>query len=198
MRRWIFTASALIGTTALVLACGVGTDCDFGLCAGPAVGSPEGGEGSADGDGPDAVTPAECVAVEALDTKDPASAPCVVNGYGVFVDAVKGSDTNAGTKESPVQTITGALAKTGNKRIYVCEGLYAEHVKVTRAVGIFGGFACATWAYSGNRSRIAPNDAGFGLQLAGLATAVVIADLEVVAIAGTLALPRRRSGEVVA
>lgn len=47
---------------------------------------------------------------------DPKDAPkCVVSEFAVFVDATGGVDANAGTKESPVKSITAALGKLGGK-----------------------------------------------------------------------------------
>ena len=61
-------------------------------------------------------------------TASPKDAPkCVVSEFGVFVDVAGGDEGNAGTKESPVKSIGGALAKLGTKsRVYVCEGTYDE------------------------------------------------------------------------
>lgn len=183
MRRWMFGLSALVGTTALVMACSVGDDCDFGLCAGPAAGS-DGGDG-ADVQG-DVVAPPGCK--PELDPKD--APACVVDSYGVFVDAAKGADGNPGTKAAPLKTFTAALAKAGSlPRVYVCEGTYAEHVKLTRGVSIYGGFACADWAYSGAKAKIAPSDVGFALHIAAVTSPVVVADLEMVALPGTKAAP---------
>lgn len=187
MRRWILGMSAVVATTALVLACSVGNDCDFGLCAGtPAGGDAAGNEGGIDTgtDGP--VVPPGCK--PELDPKD--SAPCVVDSYGVFVDGSNGIDANPGTKAAPVKTFAAALAKLGTlQRIYACEGTYAEHVKLTRGVSIYGGFACGSWSYSGAKARIAPNDVGFALHVAGVTTPIAIADLEIVAQPGTKVAP---------
>ncbi len=116
-------------------------------------------------------------------TTDVRDAPkCVVNDYGVFVDAAGGSDANAGTKEMPVQSITAALGKlAGRPRIYACDGTYAEHVKITSAVSIYGGFTCGSWSYGGTKAKIAPADRGVALTLGGASNAVVLADLDVAA-----------------
>jgi hypothetical protein len=183
MRRWIFTASALIGTTALVLACGIGTDCDFGLCEGPTVGSPEGGEGSADGDGPDVVTPPGCDPVA-----EPTSSPlCVVTGFGVFVAA---GGTGDGSKESPLGSIQKgidlALTK-GLSRVYVCKGDYRENIKLSSAISLFGGFSCS-WEKADDHPRVAP-DTGYALEIRSVSTtsqaALVVADIEFAAAAAT-------------
>lgn len=118
---------------------------------------------------------------------DPKDAPaCVVNTFGVFVDAASGSDSNPGTKESPLKTVAAALAKLeGKPRIYVCEGTYREHVKLTSAVSIYGAFACGTWSYSGAKSNITPPDRGIALSIVNAARDVVLSDLEVTAANGT-------------
>src|SRR5689334_19064962 len=93
------------------------------LCEGAACGAA--GDGGSDGDGGRVDVPADCDP-----NADPKDAPkCVVNAFGVFVDA-NGDDANEGTKEKPVKTITAALGKlAGKPRVYVCEGTYEEHVK---------------------------------------------------------------------
>ncbi len=123
-------------------------------------------------------------------TAEPKDAPkCVVNDYGVFVDA-SGSDDSAGTKEAPVKTFDAALKKIGAKpRIYVCEGTYAEHVKISSAVSIYGGFACGSWNYTAAKPKIAPADAGYALEIAKVTGDVVVADLQMEAVAGTEAAP---------
>src|SRR5215213_9301610 len=110
---------------------------------------------------------------------DPKDAPkCVVSDYGIFVDATTGSDNNTGSKELPVKTITSALTKlNGRPRIYVCEGTYPESVKLTSAVSIFGGFACNTWEYNGNKPSIAPNAGVAAIEIVGGSSPMRIADL---------------------
>jgi hypothetical protein len=114
---------------------------------------------------------------------EPKDAPkCVVNDYGVFVDATGGSDTNPGTKELPVKSITAALGKVAGKpRVYVCEGTYAEHVKLASAVSLYGGFACGSWSYSGTKAKVAPTDKGLAIEVRGATAAVVLSDLDVTA-----------------
>lgn len=122
--------------------------------------------------------------------KDPKdSSPCVVDGFGAFVDATAGSDANNGTKAHPMKTIQAALAK-GLPRVYVCAGTYAEHVKVTNGVGVYGGFSCADWSYAvANVVSIAPADAGYAVEIADVADVVVLEDVSILAQAGTAALP---------
>ena len=114
------------------------------------------------------------------------SLACVVDSYGVFVDSAAGADSSAGTQASPVKSIGGALRKLGARaRIYVCEGTYDEHVKLTTATSIYGGFACGTWAYSGKRPRVAPSDSGFALQIDKVGSALVVEDMDFTAMPGT-------------
>lgn len=150
--------------------------CDNNACNPNDEGGSEGsvGEGGADVVQP----PAGCDPAA-----DPKDAPkCVVSEFGVFVDATGGSDGNPGTKDSPVKSITAALGKLGNlNRVYVCEGTYAEHVKLTSATSVYGGFACGAWSYSGTKAKVAPADKGLALELRGASAAVVLSDLELTA-----------------
>jgi hypothetical protein len=149
-----------------------------------ATGEPDGGSEAStlpnDGGGGDVVQPP----VGCDPAADPKDAPkCVVSEFGVFVDATGGADANPGTKESPVKSIGAALGKLGNKqRVYVCEGTYAEHVKVTSAVSLYGGFACGAWSYSGGKAKIAPAGVGYALEIGDTTGDVTIADLSFVAV----------------
>jgi len=79
---------------------------------------------------------------------------CVVSDFGVFVDGRSGADTNTGTKESPVKTIGAALGKLGGKsRVYVCDGTYGEHVKLSSAVSMYGGFVCGRVGLHGREAE---------------------------------------------
>jgi hypothetical protein len=149
---------ALVGLGSLaLLANACGEDCTVSkTCSGAVADSgSSGGEGGLDSGADVVQPPAGCDP-----SADPKDAPaCVVDGFGVFVDATGGNDANAGTKASPVKTITAAIGKVGNKpRIYVCEGTYAEHVKLTSAVSLYGGFACGAWTYSGTKAKVQPAD----------------------------------------
>jgi hypothetical protein len=150
-------------------------------CQGAACGvAPDGSmsEGGTDSGADVAQPPAGCDPAA-----DPKDAPkCVVSDFGVFVDATTGSDGNAGTQDSPVKSISAALGKLGGKpRVYICEGTYAEHVKITSAVSVYGGFACGSWSYSGTKAKIAPTDKGLALEIRGVSAAVALSDLEVTA-----------------
>ncbi len=137
-------------------------------------------EGGADGGG-DVVVPEGC---------DPPAEPkdspkCVDDGFGVFADATGGSDSNAGTKTSPVKSVGSALGKLGNRsRVYVCAGTYEESVKVTGAVAIYGGFACGSWTYGGGETKVSPKDAGYALEVSG-AQGFVASDVTFTSAAGS-------------
>lgn len=159
--------------------------CDNGACESDDAGH-DGDVIGADGGGDVVQPPAGC---------DPAAEPkdapkCVVTDFGVFVDATGGADANPGTKESPVKSIGAALGKLGAKsRVYVCEGTYNEHLKLTSAVSLYGGFTCGSWSYSGTKAKVAPADVGYALEIANVSGAVTASDVELIAVAGTAATP---------
>lgn len=112
---------------------------------------------------------------------DPSKAPeespeCLNEANALFVSP-HGDDRNAGTRARPIRTFGAALGKaTGKKRIYVCEGEYPENVKVTRSIGLAGGYDCA-WAFTGVKPKIAPAR-GVALEVRD-ARAVVVDNFEV-------------------
>ncbi len=122
-------------------------------------------------------------------SKDPS---CVNDSSGIFVSS-GGADSNAGTKEAPLKTIGAALAKAASASkasVYICAGTYAEHVKITSAVNLYGGFACADWSYATtNKPKVLPSDVGYALDIESVSSAIAIADLEFDAVAGTTAAP---------
>jgi hypothetical protein len=150
------------------------------------------GEGGSSGDGGgDAISdsPSDVPPPDGCDPSSELSAPnaekCVVDSYGVFVDSVAGNDSNAGTRTSPVKTISSALSKLqGKPRVYVCEGTYPEHVTVALAVSIYGGLGCGSWAYNGNKPKVVPAEPGFALKIDKVAGAASITDVEFTAAAG--------------
>ena len=139
-------------------------------------------DGSVDGQSGDA--PANCDVA-----KDPKDAPtCVVDGFGIFVDATNGKDSNTGTKEAPVQTMAHALdtAKSQNvTRVYVCEGTYAEDLVLDTAhdgISLYGGWKCSDWSYSGTRPVVGKSQ--LAAKLDSLSKTIAIQDLEFDAIDG--------------
>ena len=83
MRRVVLGVGAVAAVFASVNACGVGTDCDFGLCAGePADAVSDGGP---DGIGPDAVAPPDdsfALFVDAFNHEYSRDAEPVGGGHG--------------------------------------------------------------------------------------------------------------------
>lgn len=174
MRRFVFVGLSALALFALGgTACGVGTDCDFGLCAGPAAGVDGGRDGN-----PGVVVPAGCD-----DKAEPKNSPaCVDSTFGVFVSRT-GKPDAPGTKEAPVDSIATALTKLdGKARVYICEGEYGERVTLTALVNLFGGFSCADWTYTGKRSVIGTRgQPGYALDVANIAEGFELSDLEFVA-----------------
>ena len=163
---------------ALFAACGVypkGTCDETSTCPPDDAGSDVVNVGDAPVDAPEGCDP----------NADPKDAPkCVDDSFGVFVDTTGGSDSNVGTKQSPLKSINSALGKlAGKARVYVCAGTYAEHVKTITNASVFGGFACGTWAYDASKPKVAPADAGYALEVTGASG--TIADIEFVAQPGT-------------
>lgn len=188
--------SRVLGWFALCsfIACGGSNGDSPGAGGDAAVADPDadvqmGVDGGADGDAralPPVGAPPGCDP-----TAPPQSAPsCVVDEFGIFVDPTGGDDAQPGTKVAPTKTIAGALAKlAGRFRLYLCDGVLDEHVKLTTAVDLYGGFACKTWGYTGTKTRVAPHDAGYALDIRAVADPVVIADLDFSVVDGTDALP---------
>ena len=135
-------------------------------------------------------------------TKEPRDQPCVLaDSDGVFVasalvadggtDAAAdaGADAGAsgtlpfaadGSMARPYSTIGQALANLGKKtRIYVCNGAYAEQVRVTSPVSIYGGLSCPTgsagaaWAYVGGNSQVTSPSPDYALSVTGVASGTV-------------------------
>jgi len=145
-------------------------------------------DAGADGDGgvdvPDAQKPADCN--ETADAVSADAKGCVVDSFALFVDGSAGDDANDGSKARPLKTIGAAIAKvgsTGKRRIYVCgSATYAEHLSMTTAVNLYGGFACTTWEPDRNaKAKVAPTDKGYALHIDTVSAAVVVSDLELFA-----------------
>src|SRR6185369_7489167 len=143
----------------------------------------EGGNGGAAGNGGDSGAGGDLEP-----TCDPTLSPsveaCVVsNEFAIFVDPA-GKESAAGTKTSPVNTITKAIQLAGNDKIVIaCNATYDEQVKILGRARIYGGFACsgsaAPWTYeAGKRAKVAPTARGFAVNVAAGAAEVDIEDVE--------------------
>jgi len=121
------------------------------------------------------------------DSKD--SPACLDDSFAIFIDSNNGDDAAAGTKEAPVKTITHALTLLGDKhRIYICgTGTLTEHVSLTSAVSLYGGFVCSNWEYNGRTPTIKPLDAGVALKISSGSSPITISDLAFEAQAGATA-----------
>ncbi len=79
--------------------------------------------------------------------------------FGIFV-ATSGSASGDGSRKAPLSTIKDGLAraKAAGKRLYVCEGTYAETIKIEKGIGMVGGFDCSTdpmlWKKTPKSSRV--------------------------------------------
>ena len=120
-------------------------------------------------------------------TKSPHDDPCVLaDTLGVFVSSA-GLDTNAGTREAPLQTIAAGLSKAsmlGVGRVYVCQGNYSETLRVTNAVSVYGGLACPLgdggWVYGdGGAAQVTGAANAIAFTVDGVDASIAVEDLRV-------------------
>ena len=132
-----------------------------------------GGEGGTD-TGTDAPPTDPCAT-----PTNPPDPKCLDDSTTLFVSPT-GSDTNPGTKAAPLQTVNAAVnaATNDKKRVYVCEGTYAENVKIGKTLALIGGINCA-WNAKGTRAKIIPAK-GIAVTIAKAAT-VSITELSIAA-----------------
>ena len=146
-----------------------------GAC-GAGEGGPDGNGGDVKTDGPNIDAPPGCDLSK--DPKD--SLPCVADSVGVFVDS-NGNDNNTGAKGNPVKTLTKAFEKAksgGKQRVYVCEGTYVESAELKDALGIYGGFKCSDWSYTGTKPKFTGSKSEWALHIDSVGGAVVVEDME--------------------
>lgn len=144
------------------------------------------GGAASDASDPNVGTPIGCDPME-----EPQKSPaCVVDAYGLFVDPTNGDDTKPGTKAAPVKTISAGLGKlNGRSRLYLCEGVLTDRLRLSPAASLYGGFACGTWSYTGARVRVVPLEVGAALTIDGAAQPAVLSDMEFVAAGGIESAP---------
>ncbi len=76
-------------------------------------------------------------------------------GCGVFVAPTGGSDaTGDGSQANPFATLGKALGAAAAKPVYTCAGALKESVVVKGDHVILGGFACDSWAYTGDKPAL--------------------------------------------
>lgn len=175
--------------TWLLVACGVGlaglTGCPstFVVCEEGPCGSDGGGTDGPLGDtsvldgnnNPDSEPPPKDCLTPTEPVKNPEK--CLVDSFGAFVSPA-GDDANDGTKAKPFKTIGKALGGS-RSRIVVCEGEYAGSVDIGRSVEIYGGVAC-DFAKAGAKAKLVASKPAYGVKVAKVTGAVVLADLEVI------------------
>lgn len=114
-----------------------------------------------------------------VSTRSVEDAPCVVDdAFGIFVSDATGVDGNAGTRAAPKKTIGAALlaAQAARKRVFVCEGTYAENLVIDTSkdgARISGGLACATWTYDAAMRPIVKPATGIALRLTQVSDVVI-------------------------
>lgn len=120
-------------------------------------------------------------------SKDPKDSPaCVDDSVGIFL-SVNGSDSNTGTKSSPVATLNKAVslgAQNKRPRIYACAGNYAAGT-IDQSISVYGGFDCTSWAYAAATTKLSgPMNA---LRIANTAAQLNVQDLTLEATTGSAA-----------
>ena len=174
---------AVVAVGAVVGGCG-----SFGAADVP---GSDGGDAGVDADvrdaAGDAPIPPGCVMAA-----EPREAPkCVSSDVGVFVSST-GKDDATGKREAPVKSVGKAIelaVAQGLSRVYLCAGTYAESVKLTSAVSLYGGFSCKDWSYTAQKAAIAPAAVGYALEIADVPSSVEVMDLTLTALAGTALRP---------
>lgn len=142
--------SAFGGSALTMAACPASLDdeCAKGACV--AASTSSGGEGGTDA-GPDA-TPIDPCATPT----NPPDPKCLDDSTTLFVSPT-GSDANPGTKAAPLQSIGAAISAANDtrKRVYICEGTFAQNLTITKSIALIGGINCA-WNAKAARARIVP------------------------------------------
>ncbi len=175
---------AVVAVGAVVGGCG-----SFGAADVP---GSDGGDAGVDADVRDAREDGAIVPDGCDPKAEPREAPkCVVSGYGIFVSPT-GNDDATGKREAPVKSVGKAIELAVAQRlsrVYVCAGTYAESVKLTSAVSLYGGFSCKDWSYTAQKAAIAPAAVGYALEIADVPSSVEVMDLTLTALAGTALRP---------
>jgi hypothetical protein len=154
--------------------------CGYGICKGGS----EAGDGTLpDGTLPDTKPDADPIPVGCDTPTDPTKNPekCLTDLFGAYVSPT-GNDANDGSRAKPFQTIAKALAGT-RSRIVVCEGDYNGSVDVERAVELYGGATC-DFTKPGAKPKVKATKAAYGLKIANVGSAVLVADFEVLGMNG--------------
>ena len=134
-------------------------------------------DGGAAGDGGSARTCDE--------TRSPVNEVCRLNeDVAIFVSPT-GDNTNAGTRDAPLETLTKAieLAAEAGKAVIACTGSFQENIAIRGAtqVKLYGGFACAEgWRSGAERTRVAPSE-GIPLTIESATSPVLVEGVDFIA-----------------
>ena len=90
---------------------------------------------------------------------DETLAPNLPEASVVYVSP-NGTASGTGSRNSPVGSISAALAMLGNGKtnIFVCKGTYDENVVLAGVsnIALYGGFSCSDWTYTCEKSAVMP------------------------------------------
>ncbi|MEI9947763.1 MAG: hypothetical protein WDO74_02000 [Pseudomonadota bacterium] len=124
-------------------------------------------------------------------TLSPREESCLIgNDYAVFV-APNGKNNAPGTRTAPLATLSEAIAlAAGTKFVIVCDAIYDEHVTVSAAAKVYGGFRCPgdddPWVVDTGAPLFRPSSAGPALEIDAVAEEVWLESLKFEAPAATL------------
>ena len=147
--------------------------------AGGTSGTGGAGGGSAGGDGGGCDT-----------TKSPSQETCLIDDqHGIFVSPAGNDSTGDGTKANPYLTLSQALstAGTAGKNVYACDNGTALAETSTLAItaahdghGMYGGFDCASWAWSAV-TKVKVNAAAIGIAINGVPNSFTVESFDITA-----------------
>jgi hypothetical protein len=121
---------------------------------------------------------------------DPHSTPCLVDeAFGVFVSPTGSDTTGLGTRASPYLTPTHALsvAHGAGKLVFACGGQYSDSLDIGATLDgskVYGGFACATWAYTAEPTILTTKQHGVAHRVHDVTQGIVLDGLELRALDG--------------
>ena len=181
---WRVGAPSLLLVGLFVACSSSPNECDYGACDGGTLDGKVPFDGTLPETGiPDARPDADPIPTDCTTPTDPVKNPekCLVDSFGVFVSP-SGNDGDAGTKAKPFKTIGKALG-TSRTRIVVCEGEYTGSLEVGRGVEIYSGVTC-DFSKAGGKAKIVASKHAYGVKVAKVSDAVILADLEIVGMNG--------------
>jgi hypothetical protein len=119
----------------------------------------------------------------------PVDQPCITDDVGVFVSASKGAQAGDGTSAHPIRSLAEGirLAKSKNRRLYVCAETYAEAITLEDGISVFGDLDCSStpWTVADDRHARIESARGPAVRAASIHQPTRFEGFEVVAADGS-------------